>query len=81
MSDMVKISREFYDVLQNEAFENKMLYNAIFDNASLTWNDEGLKVSDDINPILKALYPDEYETKLRKLKREKEAKEKANGAD
>ena len=80
--EIVTITRDYYDLLLNDSLECKMLYNAIFNNAGLAWNGKGLKVSDDdLNPILKALYPDEYETKIKALKRQSEAKEGENGAD
>lgn len=78
---MVMVPREVYDALQNDSFAYNVLLNALIDNASLAWDNDKLAFSGEaINPVLRALLPDTYYSKLRALNVERERKE-ANGTD
>lgn len=69
----ITITRAEYDSLMLKAEKLNILRNYIVDNATFRYaSDEELREPDDIMVIIKALFPEDYESRVEILKEEKE---------
>lgn len=83
MENMVSISEEEYKAILELAYKAAMVKEAVLNTASLDYYGKELYFGgkNDVVTIFKYAFPKDYQSKLRELQDEKNAKDGKEGAD